>query len=611
VNVDAWGIYSAYEDAQHVRRVTPPETQSAIRSAMGDPLEPSHGCDVQVVRHGSSPALPVPAELRLEDGTRLKLSGRLPPDVPLGYHELRVPGGLRPTRLIVAPPACAAPPPRTWGWAVQVYAARSQQSWGIGDLADLRRLAEFSASLGAGLLLLNPMGAVAPVAPQEASPYYPTSRRFKNPLYLHLEDVPGAGPRAQQLAAFSAAARALNQQRRIDRNAVLQLKMQSLATLWAGFSGSREFENFCAAHGEPLRQFAAFCFLSEQHGGNWRLWPAELRRPDAAAVQKLIASDNPRLRFHQWLQWLLDEQLRAAAAALPLVQDLPIGFDPAGFDAWTWQDLLAHGCTIGAPPDIYNALGQDWGLPPFVPHKLRSAGYEPFIQTIRSALRHAGGLRIDHVMGLFRLYWIPQGFGPAHGTYVRYAADELLAILAVESARSGAFVIGEDLGTVEGAVREELAARQVLSCRLLVFESAPPADFPSLALAAATTHDLPTLAGLWSGSDLAAQKAIGLAPDEAAFRAMRERIRSLAGVPDDAAVSRVIERAYQRLAESPCAVIVAQLEDALAVEERPNMPATITQWPNWSLALPGGLEALQAAPLALRIAQAVARTRAH
>jgi len=293
-----------------------------------------------------------------------------------------------------------------------------------------------------------------------------------------------------------------------------------------------------------------------------------------------------------------------------VIQDLPIGVDADGADAWAWQDMLALGMSVGAPPDAFSPHGQDWGLPPLIPHRLRGARYEPFIQTIRAALRHAGGLRIDHVMGLFRLFWIPRGMTAADGAFVRYPVDDLLAIVALESHRARAFVVGEDLGTVEGGVRERLAAQRVLSYRLFWFESEPPARYPELALAAVTTHDLPTIAGLWTGTDLEAQRALGWHPNEGGFQWMRARLREFAGVDDSAAVPEVIERTYRLLAGSPCAVVTATLEDALAVPERPNLPGTTTERPNWSLALPAPLEELERHPLPRAIAGAL-RDRAR
>jgi 4-alpha-glucanotransferase len=244
-----------------------------------------------------------------------------------------------------------------------------------------------------------------------------------------------------------------------------------------------------------------------------------------------------------------------------------------------------------------------------VPHRLAAAGYEPFIQTIRAALRHAGGLRIDHVMGLFRLFWIPQGRTAHHGAYVRYPADDLLAIVALESQRAQAIVVGEDLGTVEAGGRERLAELAVLSYRVVLFEPNPPAHYPELALAAVTTHDLPTIAGIWTGADLQAQTALGRAPDPAAYDEMRHRLRVTAGLPDEAPVAEVIERVHAGLGQAPSRVVTATLDDALAVPERPNMPGTVEEWPNWSLALPQPLEAIEQAELPRTIARALSPGR--
>jgi 4-alpha-glucanotransferase len=601
---DAWGIDSGYEDASRQWHDTPAETRSAILAAMGS--DESHGPDagrVLVLRRGELIDLGA-GELSLEDGTSVSIRGRPPADVPLGYHRFQPADGGHDTLLIVSPGQCVPPlqDRRQWGWAAQLYAVRSQQSWGIGDLADLQDLAEWAGRLGSGMLLINPLLAVAPNVPQESSPYYPISRCFLNPLYLRVEDVPGAQLLGEQLGRLAAAGRCLNDQRQIDRDAVFRLKQEALAAIWDRTAAEPAFERFRTEQGRPLECFAQYCALAERHGRNWRAWPRQFQRPQNAAVRKFADEHARRVLFHQWLQWQLDQQLARAATALPIVQDLPIGFDPDGADAWAWQDQLANGCSVGAPPDAYNSQGQDWGLPPFVPHKLRAAGYAPLIQTIRAAMRHARGLRIDHVMGLFRLFWIPRGLGARHGTYVRYRPDESLAIVAVESVRAGAFVVGEDLGTVEPGVREQLAAHRILSYRVLWFEDDPPARYPELSMVAATTHDLPTIAGLWTGSDLAAQQQIGMEPSLETVREMRDRLKKATSLPDNAPVEQVIETTYRALAESPARIVTATLEDALQVEERPNMPATTHERPNWSLALPGGLEALDSSPLARRIA---------
>jgi 4-alpha-glucanotransferase len=315
------------------------------------------------------------------------------------------------------------------------------------------------------------------------------------------------------------------------------------------------------------------------------------------------------VRFHQWLQWLLDRQLGEASSHLPVVHDLAVGVDPAGIDAWLWQDSFARGMKVGAPPDEFNTHGQDWGLPPFDPWKLRAAGYVPFAETIRGALRHAGGLRLDHVMGLFRLFWIPDGVSPADGAYVRYPADDLLDIVALESHRAGAYVVGEDLGTVEEHVREELGERQVLSYRLLWFEDRPPQEYPVQALAAVTTHDLPTVAGMWTGSDLEDQRRIGLEPNEESTEAIRNRLTTTLGLADDAAPEEVVAGTCRLLAAAPSMLVTAALDDALAVEQRPNMPGTTDEWPNWSIPLPMPLEQIEDDPRPRRMAEILSRRR--
>ena len=373
----------------------------------------------------------------------------------------------------------------------------------------------------------------------------------------------------------------------------------------AGGEGD-QFAAFRREQGVSLERFATFCALAEQFGPDWRKWPDEYRRPENAAVARFAAEHAGAVDYHAWLQWLLDRQLAEAARAVPIFQDLPIGMDPGGADAWEWQDLLAKEMVIGAPPDAFNAEGQDWQLPPFAPARLRAAAYGPFIQTIRAALRHAGGLRIDHVMGLFRLWWIPNGQHPRKGWYVRYPADDLLGIVALESHRAGAVIVGEDLGTVEPGVRQRLALRRMLSCRLLWFEDRPPPEYPELAMASVTTHDLPTIAGLWSGADEAAQRSIGLTVGDE-IRRLRDHLRQMLAVAGDAPVAEVIEAAYRHLAQAPSRIITATLEDAQAIRERPNMPGTTDQWPNWSLALPQDIETMVEAELPRRIAEALGR----
>jgi 4-alpha-glucanotransferase len=374
---------------------------------------------------------------------------------------------------------------------------------------------------------------------------------------------------------------------------VYELKLGALEHLWSTFEDDPRFEAFVADGGTVLRQFATYCALAERHGTGWPEWPSEFRRADLPGVTRFAAAHHDRIRFHCWLQWLLDIQLATAGAEVSLLGDLAIGFDPTGADGWVWQDVIAHGVRVGAPPDEFNAQGQDWGLPPFVPWRLRAVGYDPLVQTIRAAMEHCGALRIDHVMGLFRLFWIPEGADPGEGAYVRFPGSELLDIVALESARAGAVIIGEDLGTVEDEVRAELAARAVLSYRLVWFERELPPAFPDQALAAVTTHDLPTIAGVWRGTD------------EQAANGLHSRLADLTGLEPDAPVDEVVVAAHARLAEAPSMIITATLDDALRVEERPNLPGTTIERPNWSLALPSTIDALASDPVVHSLAAAL------
>ncbi len=606
-----WGILPEYRNSSKKVCRTSPETRKALIRAMGvtdDTPSTAVGPEIRVIGLGQTMAIDRPGELVLEDGTTLPVSESLPLDLPPGYHDLHLTNQTHPVWIIKRPDGCFLDPTmRIWGWAVQLYAARSSQSWGIGDLADLRRLGRWSKRLGTGALLINPLSAVAPVETQQPSPYFPSSRRFLNPLYLRIEQVPGATDSGVELERLAQQTQTLNEQRMIDRDRAFQLKMQALDMLWARKRQNSVFDAFRREGGESLQTFATFCALAEQFGGNWREWPEEYRRPDSPQVRQFAEAKQERVGFHAWLQWLLDEQMARAACELPLVQDLPIGVDPGGADAWQWQDVLANGASVGAPPDEFNTEGQDWCLPPFVPHRLRELRFGPFIDTLRASLRHAGGLRIDHVMGLFRLYWIPGGLGPKRGAYVQYPADELLAIVAVESHRAGAWIAGEDLGTVERDVRRRLTENRVLSYRLLWFEDKTPDKYPTTSMAAITTHDLPTVAGLWSGYDMETRRRIGLAADEKGYAKIRKRLLAATELSDDDSASDAIHRAYEALARAPSSVLVANLDDALAVSERPNMPGTVDEWPNWSLALPATLEEIEEAALPAAIAKCLSR----
>jgi len=609
---DPWGITSSYLDVFKLPHRISPRTRRRLRQAMGiDPNQrrPLDTPDIWVIRPGQTRRLTEPALLTLEDGTELPIERRLPVDLPIGYHALRLKSAPHPIHLFVSPGACWLPPSlRTWGWTVPLYGLRSRASWGIGDLADLRRFGRWtSAQLKTGFVMVNPLGAPTPVRPIQPSPYYPSSRRFLNPLYLRVEEVPGARDVRLPLDRLAKAGRALNTARIIDRDAVYPLKLRALETLWKRFNGHRDFDRFRAEQGQSLQDFATFCALAERYQGGWPSWPTRYRQPDNAAVARFRRDHQQRVDFHSWLQWLLDNQLARASKAVPLMQDLPIGVDPGGADAWAWQATLASGVSVGAPPDAFGPRGQDWGLPPFVPHRLRTAAYQPFRETLQAVLRHAQGLRIDHVMGLFRLFWIPHGLSAAEGAFVRYPADELLAVLAIESHRAQAVVVGEDLGTVEPGVRPEMRRRNLLSYRLLWFEQRPPESYPEACLAALTTHDLFTVKGLWTGTDLQDQERIGLSTNAKETERIRRRVAKLTGLPPSAPATTVIERLHQRLARSAARLLTATLEDGLGVAERPNMPGTTAEWPNWSIALPKSLEGIQRDPLVRHVAKAMKR----
>ncbi|HKR48338.1 MAG TPA: 4-alpha-glucanotransferase [Pseudonocardiaceae bacterium] len=613
---ETWGVAEGYENSQGDWQDVPGTTVTSILHAMGRAHRrqpPGLGADTPVATARAGEPIGVaggPWLLETEDGGSSQLDSRLPADLPPGYHRLRRVSDGHDMLLVVSPGRCYLPARlRTWGWALQLYAARSRSSWGIGDLGDLRRLAQWSRGQGAGMALLNPLHAVTPGVAQEASPYYPSSRCFRNPLYLRIEDVPGVDGTADDLATRG---RALNADRLIDRDAVWQLKQAALEHAWVRFrdrGGNAGFDRYRDEQGTALDRFASYCALSERHGSPWSSWPAELRRPDSPAVTQFAAEHRDRIRFHQWLQWLIEQQLAAAGAALDLMQDLAIGVGPAGADTWQWQDAFALDVRVGAPPDEFNTQGQDWGLPPLDPWRLRLARYEPYIRTLRAGFRSAGGLRLDHVMGLFRLFWIPPNAGPADGTYVRYQWREMLDILALESIRAQAYVVGEDLGTVEDMVRDELTARDVLSYRLLWFEDAPPRRFPQQALAAVTTHDLPTIAGLWSGTDLAEQRALDLKPNEESTEGIRSRLCKWVGLSGTERADEVVVRTHELLAQAPSRILNATLDDALAVPERPNIPGTTHERPNWSLALPVPLEDIETDARVAAIGRALCRTQ--
>ncbi len=602
VTADDWGVSFDYFDTVGVRHDAALSTREALRKALGADLAaapPPPGAIV--VRTGDVSPLPLGTPITLEDGS----SATAGQDLPLGYHAAEISG--RVIQLIVAPrTAVRTDGLRTWGWAIQLYAARSRRSWGIGDLADLATFNQRAAALGAGMTLVNPLHAATPVAPMQPSPYFPTTRCFRNPIYVSVENTPGYSDLAADVASFAASARRLLANRRIDRDQVWKEKLAALERVWDRFAARgasvdraryNAFRSYCHDNDPLLTEWAAFCVLCEQHGADWREWPAAMRSHSAGAVADVVRKHSHRVGLHRFLQWLVDGQLANAGRRITLMADLAVGVDRAGFDTWRWPSSFCSELSIGAPPDDFNTQGQDWGLPPWNHWGLRADGYDAFIATVRASFRHAGALRIDHVMGLFRIWAIPPNSPPTEGCYVYLPFQDLLGIIALESHRHNAYVVGEDLGTVEPYVREALSRDEILSYRLVQFEPGLTAELQEKAMAAFTTHDLPTVAGFWTGADLVDTTRIGLKPNLEGITAIRQKLADFAGIdapepgPDAfASLEKVTEAVYDDLATAPSRVLSATLEDALGVEQRPNVPGTVDEWPNWRLALPMPLE---------------------
>ena len=553
---------------------------------------------------------------------------------------------------LTAPDAVApVPSERSWGFTVQLYSLRSRRSWGHGDLRDLADFAAWSArELGAGFVLINPLHAAEPLPPVSPSPYLPMSRRWLSPLYLRIEDVPEyknlSFPERTRLSLLgqpllaASATSAL-----IDRDAVWTAKREALEMLRkVPLSDERQaaLDSFRRRHGRALEDWAAWCALAEVHGPDYRAWPARLRDPRSSSVREAVGSGDLAVQaeFHAWVQWLVADQVAAAQAAareagmaIGIIADLAIGAHPGGADAWAGQEFLAPGFTVGAPPDAFNQRGQDWALPPYHPRALAAAGYRPLADLFDSTLGHhiaAGGLRIDHVMGLSRLWWIPEGMSPDQGAYVYYDVQGTLGTLAAAAAAAGSVVIGEDLGTVEPWLRDALAARGALGTQMLWFERGwsdeplAPQWWRRNSLVTVSTHDLPPAAAFLSGSQVTDRLALGLLTrSEAEERAEADRIvddwiGALVGqglLPAGAgrpSADEFTAALYGYLARTPALLIGVNLAEAAGEIRSQNMPGTSTEYPNWKLPLcgPAGdpvlLEDLPASDRVRRVAQAAA-----
>ncbi|HSD59808.1 MAG TPA: malto-oligosyltrehalose synthase [Burkholderiales bacterium] len=571
-----------------------------------------------------------------------------------GYHWLELRGAEAEapssrTRIIVAPGRCYQPEAvsgegRAWGPAVQLYAVRSRRNWGMGDFSDLHTILEFAAGAGAGIVGVNPLHALRPSEPEHASPYGASSRQFLNTLYIDVEAVADFAEceearRSMKAPEFQARLRALRGAELVDYAGVAAAKMPVLERLYRHFrehhlepdtGRGRAFREFQAAGGEALRGLAAYEALQEHFRRadpalwGWPVWPKPYRDPRSPEVAALVAERQERVEFHEYLQWQARLQLEACGRrsrelglGVGLYGDLAVGVERGGAEAWQHQELYAFGASVGAPPDEFNLHGQDWGLPPLIPRRLREAAYEPFIALLRVNMRCFGALRIDHVMGLMRLFWIPAGASPVQGAYVHYPFGDLLGILALESQRNRCMVVGEDLGTVPDEVRAALAPMGVLSYRPFYFERepdgafSPPAAYPRDALVTVSTHDLPTLSGYWQGRDLDLRTAFGLFPSEELKHAQmvgraRDRAELLIALeregllPAGASVHPVanpvmapeLARAvHVYLARAPSRLLVVQPEDVLGQVDQVNLPGSRQeQHPNWRRKLALDLE---------------------
>jgi len=592
----------------------------------------------------------------LAEGERTEIGGEhlsrrllvLPDAIPCGYHELCASvDALAPSdcTLIVAPVRCFEPEGlqsglRSWGVAAQLYTLRSERNWGIGDLADLRELVEYAAGCGADFVGINPLHALFGSNPAHASPYSPSSRQFLNVLYISVPEVPEyaecdelreqmeSEPVQEQLTA-------LRRTPLVDYPGVSRIKMPALEKLYthfrdahlaAGTPRARAFREYRRAQGEALRRFALHEAIDRRmREGDpaiwgWPAWPAELRDPEQPAVIAFETAHPDEIAFHEWLQWVASGQLAAAQArarelgmSIGLYGDYAVGVNVAGAETWANPRVYRTGAAVGAPPDPLALKGQDWGIPPQDPHALAAERYRPFRELIEANMRHYGALRVDHVMSLFRQWWVPEGASAGDGGYVHYPLEDLMSILALESVRQRCLVIGEDLGTVPDEVRHAMAAFAVYHYKVLLFEKEADGSFRApdryvrRSIAAASTHDLPTLRGYWEGDDLCLRDRLQLYPDEDtrlrvhAERALdRERLQAalVAAGLDPAQTSGAATRfgatpvaaAQCFLAGSNAALVALQLEDLLGMSEPVNVPGTLDEYPNWQRKLTASLD---------------------
>ncbi|RDH76496.1 4-alpha-glucanotransferase [Mycolicibacterium moriokaense] len=622
----------AAHDREYWSRSLPPtivtradaETSFWVHVTHGDPVGLWIRLEDGSVRAGMRQLENHTPPYELDDQLIGEATFELPGDLPLGYHRLYIQAGSSEssTPLIVVPAKLELPPrlgaKRTWGLATQLYSVQSKRSWGVGDLTDLTDLAVWSAANhGAGYILVNPLHAAAPVAPMEPSPYLPTSRRYVNPLYLRPEMIPEFAE-VRRRGRIRRARLELQENARntelIDRDAAWRAKRDVLESVYrVKRSAGRQlaYEAFREREGSSLDDFAVWCALAERHGPNWHRWPKKYSGPTRPAVADFAAKHPEAVDFHRWLQWQLDDQLATAQSTamragmeLGIMHDLAVGVDPNGADAWAMRDVLALGVTAGAPPDEFNQLGQDWSQPPWRPDQLVDRGYAPFRAMVNAILRHASGIRVDHIIGLFRLWWIPKGAPPTEGTYVRYDHEAMIGILALEAHRAEAVVVGEDLGTVEPWVRDYLARRGLLGTSILWFEldrdgaggPLPAQRWREYCLSSVTTHDLPPTAGYLAGEHVRLRAELDLltrpveeelADDRAEQAAWVDELRRVGLLGEKPGVDETVLALYRYLGRTPSRLLGLSLADAVGEMRTQNQPGTTDEYPNWRVPLGG------------------------
>ncbi|MEV0455839.1 4-alpha-glucanotransferase [Catellatospora methionotrophica] len=524
-------------------------------------------------------------------------------------------------------------PPRAWGWMLQAYAVRSAESWDVGDMADVASFTRWAAETGAGALLLSPLHAVLPTDPLPTSPYAPSSRRFLNPLYLRVEDTSAYRIADPILRAHVDALRPRTMAGLIDIEAAWRAKKNALEMLWSAMPAHPSSDAFPPGGSEldSLSGFATYSALADVFGCDWRTWPTSLRDPRSSEVASMRGELKERVAFHAWLQESCDAQLAtvhdaAAGMALGIVHDLAVGIAPGGADAWLMQDVIAQGVRIGAPPDGFSQQGQDWTVTPWRPDRLAATGYAAFRDLVRRSFKHADGLRIDHIAGLSRLWWLPPGATPDQGAYVRYDSDAMMRILVEEAVNAAGVIIGEDLGTVEAGVTSGLHDRNMLSSAVLFMSRdtsgrlVAPSDWPELAAASVSTHDLPTAGGFLRGEHVRAAAQAGMlrrSEQEETAAAAEDRQSLLAvlqaeGLIEEAGTDEEIVLALHRLlTRTPCRVLFASPYDVLGELRQPNMPGTLDEYPNWRVPLPMHLDELFADDRVRRVVEIFAGRDAH